>query len=152
MPLVQGTKRPLGNLHVSNKPNKELRSIHKSALIGLRGGLARELQPAEEPEEAGLLAVLRSLGPPVRSALGAGFLLLNHVRVYLCPSQCVCEAAASVPSLLPHQQGPLEPWFSSLALGSDPPKSQPRPCRFLSASVSSAVKGGRSSCCPAASM
>lgn len=51
MPLVQGTKRPLGNLHVFNKPNKEPISINKSILIGLRGGLAWGLQTTEELEK-----------------------------------------------------------------------------------------------------
>lgn len=36
MPLVQGSERPLGNLQVFNKPNKELITINKSVLIGLR--------------------------------------------------------------------------------------------------------------------
>lgn len=38
--MVQGTKRLLGNSHISNKPNKELISINKSVLIGLRESLA----------------------------------------------------------------------------------------------------------------
>ena len=51
MPLVQGMKRPLGNLHIFNKPNKELITVNKSVLIGLRGGLTWGLELTEELEK-----------------------------------------------------------------------------------------------------
>lgn len=44
-------KRPLGNLHIFNKLNKELISINKSILIGLRGSLAWGLETTEELEK-----------------------------------------------------------------------------------------------------
>lgn len=66
MPLVQGTKRPLDNLHIFNKPNNELISINKSVLIALRGVLAWGLQIAEQLEKKRLLGfqIFCFFGPP----------------------------------------------------------------------------------------
>ena len=63
-------KRPLGNLHIFNKPNKELISINKSVLIGLRRGLAWGLQTSEEVEKKKALGDFRfSASLDLQSAL-----------------------------------------------------------------------------------
>lgn len=68
--MVGGTKRPLGNLHIFNKPNKELISINKSVLIGLRRGLAWGLQTSEEVEKKKALGDFRfSASLDLQSAL-----------------------------------------------------------------------------------
>lgn len=94
-------KRPLGNLHIFNKLNKELISINKSILIGLRGSLAWGLETTEELEKKkGLLEILDFLHPWTSKALCTRHCSLSNKLcsgVFVSMSYFLHEKAASFP-------------------------------------------------------
>ena len=130
-------KRPLGNLHIFNKPNKELISINKSVLIGLRKGLAWGLQTSEEVEKKKALGDFRfSASLDLQSALHKALVSFwstafwsIHVHVLLA----TWDGSIFPPGFLPHLLS-LSVWQvvqPSGPLFLDPPKFKSWPWLLL---------------------
>ena len=87
-------------MHIFNKPNKELISINKCVLIGLRESLAWGLQTTKELEKKGLLEMSDFLLPWTSKALCTRlWFLSNKLRsgVFVSMSYFLHEMAASFP-------------------------------------------------------
>lgn len=124
-------------MHVSNKPNKELISINKSVLIGLREALAWGLlnhRGAREKKDS--FQIFCFLGPsPLPSTLHKALISFSGAACWcVCVRPCPClipyvaqkplSPAASPPAVLPVAGG------ATLQLGLRCPEVQVLPCLF----------------------
>lgn len=96
--MVQGTKRLLGNLHVSNKPNKEPISINKSILIGLREALAwgpRNIEELHEEKRTQISDILLPETPLTPLLQSTPHWLPSHADVFVSVPCSIHWAEAS---------------------------------------------------------